>query len=91
MCKAEMPPRPTQRPPTRTNIHSRGTSSTNQNNNLQQNNRRVRNIKTTSTDDISQAESNKFEAKESINPESTCYIREMMDDWNTVNLVKWNW
>ena len=91
ICKAEMPPRPTQRPPTRTNIKSRGTTTTNQNNNYQQNNRRVRNIKTTSTDDISQAESNKSEENESIDPESTSYIREMMDNWNTVNLVKWNW
>ena len=86
--QTEMPPRPTQRPPTRTNIQSRGTTSTDQNNNHQQN---TRNIKTTSTDDISQAESNNSEENESIDPESTCYMREMMDDWNTVNLVKWNW
>ena len=37
MCKAEMTPRPTQRPQPRTNIQSRNTISTNQNNNYQQN------------------------------------------------------
>ena len=54
MCKAEMPPRPTQRPKIRTNTQSRSTTSTNQNNNYQQNTRRVRNIKSATTDDVSQ-------------------------------------
>ena len=75
----------------RNNTQNRGTTSTNQYNNYQHNTRRVRNIKATSTEDISQAESNKSEENESIDPESVCYIREMMEDWNTINLVKWNW
>ena len=91
MCKAEMPPRPTQRPQLRTNKQSRNTTSTNQNNNYQQNTRRVRNIKTTTTDFVSQTGSNQSEENESIDPESTCYIREMMEDWNTVNLLQWKW
>ena len=46
MCKAEMPPRPTQRPQTRSNLQSRNTTSNSQNsNNYQQNTRRVRKIK----------------------------------------------
>ena len=89
MCKAEMPPRPTQRPQPRTNIRSRNTTSTNQNNNYQQNTRRVRNTKTTATDDASQTGSNQSEENEYIDPESTYYIREMMEDWKTVNLVQW--
>ena len=91
MCRAEMPPRPTQKPPIRNNNQNRSTASTNQNNNYHPNTRRVRNIKTTSTEDISNAETNKSEEDESIDPESACYIREMMDDWNTINLVKWDW
>ena len=83
-----MPPRPTQRPQPRTNMQSRNTTSTNQNNNYQQNTARVRNIKTT-TDDASQTGSNQSEENESVDPESTCYIGEMMEDWNTVNFVQW--
>ena len=91
MCKAEMPPRPTQRSQLRKNTQSRSTTSTNQNNNYQQNTRRVRDIKAATTDDVSQTRSNQSEEDESINPESTCYIREMMEDSNNVNLVKWKW
>ena len=91
MCRAEMPPRPTQKPSIRNNIQNRSTISTNQNNNYNPNSRRVRNIKTTSTEDLSNAGSNKSEEDESIDPESACYIREMMEDWNTINLVKWDW
>ena len=86
-----MPPRPTQKPPIRNNTQNRSTASTNQNNNYNPNSRRVRNIKTTSTEDLSNAGSNKSEEDESIDPESACYIREMMEDWNTINLVKWDW
>ena len=91
MCRAEMPSRPTQKPPIRNNIRNRSTISTNQNNNYNPNSRSVRNIKTTSTEDLSNAGSNKSEEDESIDPENACYIKEMMEDWNTINLVKWDW
>ena len=91
MCRAEMPPQPAQKPPIRNNTQNRSTASTNQKNNYNPNSRRVRNIKTTSTEDLSNAGSNKSEEDESIDPESACYIREMMEDWNTINLVKWDW
>ena len=82
-----MPPRPTQGPQTRTTTHNRSTPTTSQNNNYQQNTRRVRDIKPSTIDNITKTGCNQSEENESINPESTCYIRETMEDWITVHLV----
>ena len=43
---------------------------------------KIRNInEETETDDQTQTE-------ETIDPESTCYIREMMEDWQNINFIK---
>ena len=87
MLRAEMPPRHAQRPQTRANTQSRNLMSTNPNNSYQKNTRIVRKIKPSTTENTSQAES-VHSGKKSLDPECTCYIREMMEDWRTVNLIK---
>ena len=66
------------------------TNNTYQYNNNQNNTRRIRNINTTPEDNTSQVGSTRSCEDESVDPESTCYIREIMEDWNTINLIK-NW
>ena len=88
-CKAEIPLRPTQRPKMKTNTQNGNIANTSQNNNYQQNTRRVRNINPSTTENTSQAGGLHSEENESLDQESTCYIREMMEDWSTVNLVNW--
>ena len=82
-----MPPRPTQTPQTITNTQNRNITNTNQSNNYQQNTRRVRKIKSSTTENTSQAGSIHSEENKSIDPKSTCYIRILMEDWRIVNLV----
>ena len=83
--------RPTQRPQTRTNAQNSNISNTSQNNNYPQNTGRVRNIKPLTIENTWQAGSIHSEENESFDPESTCYIREMMVDWSTVNIVNRKW
>ena len=83
-----MPPRPTQRTQYNKNTPSRSSQNTYQYNNNQKNTIRVRNISTTLEDKLSQAGSTHSTENESVDPESTCYIREIMEDWSIVNFIK---
>ena len=80
MCKAEMPPRPPQWTKYKNNIQNASLQNTYVYNNNQNNTKRVRNINTTSEDKTSQAGSTHSAENETVDPESTCYIRKMMED-----------
>ena len=86
-----MPPRPIPRPQKRTNTQNRNIANTSQNNSYQQNTRRVGNMKPSTKENTSQAGSIHSEENEPIEPESTCYISKMMEDWSTLNLGNWKW
>ena len=72
MCRAEIPPRPAQRAQHQNNTQNRSTASTLTYSNNLQNTRRVKNINTTSPENISLAESKQSSENESVDPESTC-------------------
>ena len=61
-----------------THTQNKNITNVNQSNNCQQNTRRVRNIKPSTIEITSRAESAHSEENESLDLESTCYIREMM-------------
>ena len=86
MCKEEMPPRALQRPQNRNFAQNRNQQNPYQyNNNNQNNTRKVRNINTTPEEKTSQEGSTHSREDGPVYPESTCYIREMIEDWNTIN------
>ena len=86
-----MLPTPTQRTQIGINTQNRNITNTSQNNNCQQNTRRLRTMKSSTTESTSQAGSIHSEENESLDPENTCYIREVMENWSTVNLIHWKW
>ena len=83
LCRSEMPPRPTFRPQQRQQQMNTG-SHPQQRYNQQaqrQTQQKIRNInKKTETD-------KQTETEETIDPESTCYIREMMEDLQNINFI----
>ena len=56
-----------------------------QNNTQQTNTRRVRNIQAVPHDNPIQEEETETET---IDPESTCYMREMIEDWSSINFIE---
>ena len=78
-------------PPRRSEIQNKQRNNQTYNNKSQQlnnrqqqtNSRRVRNIQTIPDNESIQEEEE--EETETIDPESTCYIREMMEDWSSIN------
>ena len=84
LCRSEMPPRPIYIPQQKRQQNSTGTQPQQRCNQLaprqrQQKNRNIN--EETETDD-------QTETEETIDPESTCYIREMMEDWQNINFIK---
>ena len=82
-----MPPRRSEIQNTQRNNQTHNKKIQQQNNTQQQTNtRRVRKIQSIPDDESSQEEEE--EETETINPESTCYIREMMEDWSSINFIQ---
>ena len=82
LCRSEMPPRPTFRPlQQQTNTREQPPQRYNQ---LaqRQTQQKIRNI----NEETEMEE--QTETEETIDPESTCYIREMMEDWQNINFIK---
>ena len=84
LCRPEMPPSPTYRPQHKHQQNSTGTQPQQRYNQLaqRQTQQKIRNInEEKQTDD-------QTEVEETIEPESTCYIREIMGDRQNINLIK---
>ena len=78
-----MPPRPTFRPQQRQQQMNTGSHPPQRYNQLaqRQTQQKIRNInEETETEE-------QTETDETIDPESTCYIREMMEDWQNINFI----
>ena len=83
LCRSEMPPRPTYRPQQRQQRMNTGSQPPQRYNQLaqRQTQQKIRNLnKETETEE-------QTETDETIDPESTCYIREMMEDWQNINFI----
>ena len=82
-----MPPRRSEIQNAQRNNQTYNNKSQQQNNTQQQKNTRgVRNIKSIPDNESIQEEEE--EETETIDPESTCYIREMMEDWSSINFIQ---
>ena len=84
LCTSEMPPRPSYIPQQRRQQNNTGTQPQQRYIQLapRQTQQKIRNInEETEADDQTKAE-------ETIDPESTCYIREMMEDWQNINFIQ---
>ena len=82
-CRSEMPPRPTFRPQQRQQQMNTGSQHPQRYNQLAQTQtqQKFRNInEETETEE-------QTETDETIDPESTCYVREMMQDWQNINFI----
>ena len=82
-----MPPRRSEIQNTQRNNQTYSNKSQQQNNTQQQTNtRRVRNIQSNPNNESIQEEEE--EETETIDPESTCYTREMIEDWSSINFIQ---
>ena len=88
VCRSDIPPRRVEIQNTQRNNQEAYNNKNQQQNNTQQqtNTRRVCNIQAIPDDNTIQEEE-KTETK-TIDPESTCYIREMMEDWSSINFIE---
>ena len=88
MCRYDIPPRRVEIQKTQRNNQGPYNNRNQQQNNTQQqtNTRRFRNIQAV-PDDNSIQEEDETET-EKIYPEITCYIREMMEDWSSINFIE---
>ena len=88
MCRSDIPPRRVEIQNTQRSYQRAYINKNQQQNNTQQqtNTRRVRNIQAIPDDSTIQEEEET--ETETIDPESTCYIREMMEDWNSINFIE---
>ena len=86
MCRSDMPPRKGELQSNPRNTQGQNNNRNQQQSNTQQqiNARRVRNITTIPENNAREEE----EETETIDPESTCYIREMMEDWSSINFIE---
>ena len=85
LCRSEMPPRSQYNAQQRRQQNYSGHQQQNINNQLvtRKTTQRMRNINEEESEDAHET------AEEAIDPESTCYIREMMEDWqNTTNFIQ---
>ena len=82
-----MPPRRSEIQNTQRNNQTYNNKSQQQNNTQQQTNtRRVRNIQSIPDNESIQEEEE--EETETIDPENTCYIRGMREDWSSINFIQ---
>ena len=88
-CRSDIPPRRSEMQNTQRNNQNYNYNRTQQSNNTQQqtNTRRVRNIQQSIPEKEPIQEVEETET-ETIDTESTCYIREMMEDWSSINLIQ---
>ena len=88
MCRSDTPPRRIEIQNTQRNNQGTYNNKNQQQNNTQQqtNTRRVRNIQAVQHDNPIQEEEET--ETETVDPESTCYIREMMEDWSSINFIE---
>ena len=88
VCRSDIPPRRLEIQNTQINNQQYNYNRTQQPNNTQQqtNTRKVRNIKQSMPENEPIQEEEVTET-ETIDPESTCYIREMMEDWSSINFI----
>ena len=89
VCRSEMPPKRSETQNTQRNNPNYNYHRAQQPNNSQQpvNARLVRNIQQSNPHNETIQEEEETET-ETIDPESTCYIREMMEDWSSKNFIK---
>ena len=83
LCKSEMPPQPQYNIPQRRQQRYSGPQQ--QRNNqwaTKQTSQRMRKIREEETEDTQE------KTEETIDPESTCYIREMMEEWQNINFLQ---
>ena len=88
MCRSDISPRRVEIQNTQRNNQGAYINKNQQQNNTQQqtNTRRVRNIQAIPDDSTIQEEEET--ETETIDPESTCYIREKMEDWSSINFIE---
>ena len=88
MCRSDIPPKRVEIQNTQRNNQGSQNNRNQQQNNTQQqtNTRRVRNIK--AIPDNNPIPEEEEADTETIDPENTCYIREMMDDWSSISFIE---
>ena len=88
MCRSDIPPRRVEIQNTQRNNQGAYNNNNQQQNNTQQqtNTRQARNIQ--AIPDGNSIQEEEETETETIDPESTCYIREMMEDWSSINFIE---